>query len=106
MTDTFSADRRPLRDDVDEALERHLSFYQDHAPLVMIANRSFIAHDPAFRIPIADGMRLLCDRMLDASGAMGHASRTRFGGPCRLDRPSSLRWPSNSYDGNVFRVPK
>lgn len=73
IADTLVVGGRPLRDDVADALERHLSFYQDHAPLVMVANRSSIAHDPALRIPIADGMRLLCDRMLDASGATGHA---------------------------------
>jgi hypothetical protein len=54
-------------------LAAHLTFYQAHVPLVAIANRSSIASDPVLRIPMADGMRSLCDRVLDASGASGHA---------------------------------
>lgn len=66
-------DALSLRDGVAAALEAHLSFYQAHVPLVAIANRSSIAHDPVLRIPIAEGMRALCDRILDARGATGHA---------------------------------
>jgi AcrR family transcriptional regulator len=57
---------RSVRDDVAAGLAAFLSFYQGHAPLVAIANRSSIANDPVLRIPISDGMRLLCDRVLDA----------------------------------------
>jgi AcrR family transcriptional regulator len=62
-----------VRDGVAVALAAHLSFYQGHVPLVSIANRSSIAADPVLRMPIADGMRSLCDRILDASGVTGHA---------------------------------
>lgn len=66
-------DARSVRDDVAAALAAFLNFYQTHAPLVAIANRSSIASDPVLRIPISDGMRLLCDRVLDASGSTGPA---------------------------------
>jgi AcrR family transcriptional regulator len=61
-----------FRDGVAATLMAHLSFYETHVPLVMVANRSSIAADPILRIPIADGMRSLCERALDASGATGH----------------------------------
>lgn len=64
---------RSVRDGAAAALAAHLSFYEAHVPLVAIANRSPIANDPVLRIPISDGMRTLCDRVLDASGATGHA---------------------------------
>ncbi len=73
LTGIATDDGGSLRDVVADALARHLSFYQTHVPLVMIANRSSIATDPALRIPIAEGMRSLCDRILDASGATGHS---------------------------------
>jgi AcrR family transcriptional regulator len=63
---------RSVREGVAAALEAHLSFYEAHVPLVAIANRSSVADDPILRIPISDGMRALCDRVLDASGAHGH----------------------------------
>jgi AcrR family transcriptional regulator len=65
-------DAPSLRDGVAAALAAHLNFYQAHVPLVVIANRSSIANDPVLRIPMADGMRSLCDRVLDASGVDGH----------------------------------
>ncbi len=66
-------DALSVRDGVAATLSAHLSFYEAHAPLVIVANRSSIAADPILRIPIAEGMRSLCDRILDASGATGHA---------------------------------
>lgn len=66
-------DAGSVRDAVTAALAAHLRFYEAHVPLVAIANRSSIANDPVLRIPISDGMRALCDRVLDASGATGHA---------------------------------
>lgn len=65
-------DAASVRDGVADVLAAHLSFYQAHVPLVAIANRSSIASDPALRIPISDGMRALCERILDAGGATGH----------------------------------
>ncbi|MBO0883419.1 MAG: hypothetical protein J2P17_24405 [Mycobacterium sp.] len=62
-----------MRDDVAAALAAFLTFYQARTPLVAIANRSSVANDPVLRIPISDGMRLLCDRVLDASGSTGPA---------------------------------
>jgi AcrR family transcriptional regulator len=71
--EVVTADTMSVRDGVAAALEAHLTFYQAHIPLVIIANRSSIATDPALRVPMAEGMRELCDRILDASGVTGHA---------------------------------
>jgi AcrR family transcriptional regulator len=71
--EVFTADTMSVRDGVAAALEAHLTFYQAHIPLVIIANRSSIATDPALRVPMAEGMLELCDRILDASGVIGHA---------------------------------
>lgn len=73
LTEVPMADEPSVRAGVAAALAAHLSFYEAHVPLVLIANRSSIATDPALRLPIAEGMRTLCDRVLDASGATGHA---------------------------------
>ncbi|MDH6244017.1 TetR/AcrR family transcriptional regulator [Mycobacterium sp. OTB74] len=62
-----------VRDSVAIALEAYLSFYEAHVALVVIANRSSIATDPVLRIPIAESMRALCERLLEASGIAGHA---------------------------------
>jgi hypothetical protein len=61
-----------VRDGVAAALTAHLSFYQAHIPLVLIANRSSIVADPVLRLPIAEGMRNLCDLVLDAVAVTGH----------------------------------
>jgi AcrR family transcriptional regulator len=71
--EAFMDDTLSVRDGVVAALAAHLTFYQAHIPLVIIANRSSIATDPALREPIAEGLRALCDRVLDASGLTGHA---------------------------------
>jgi AcrR family transcriptional regulator len=73
LTEVPMDDVLSVRDGVAAALAAHLSFYETHVPLVLIANRSSISTDPALRLPIAEGMRELCDRVLDASGATGHA---------------------------------
>jgi len=73
QAEAFTDDALSVHDGVAAALAAHLSFYEAHVPLVIVANRSSIATDPALRIPIAEGMRALCDRILDASGATGHA---------------------------------
>jgi AcrR family transcriptional regulator len=62
-----------VRDSVAIALEAYLSFYEAHVPLVVIANRSSIAADPVLRLPIAESMRTLCERLLESSGIAGHA---------------------------------
>lgn len=61
-----------IRESLAAALAAHLSFYSANVALVMIANRSSIASDPVVRAPIAEGMRELCDRVLDAGGVTGH----------------------------------
>jgi AcrR family transcriptional regulator len=66
-------DALSVRDEIAGALEAHLSFYEAHIPLVIIANRSSIATDPVLRAPIAEGMRTLCERILDAGGATGRS---------------------------------
>jgi AcrR family transcriptional regulator len=66
-------DALSVRDEIAGALAAHLSFYEAHIPLVLIANRSSIATDPVLRAPIAEGMRTLCERILDAGGAAGHS---------------------------------
>ena len=66
--EVFMDDTLSVRDGVAAALAAHLTFYQAHIPLVIIANRSSIATDPALRIPIAEGMRALCDRISPTLG--------------------------------------
>lgn len=60
-----------VRDVLAVALDAHLKFYEANVALVMIANRSPIATDPVVRVPIAEGMRTLCDGVLDAAGVKG-----------------------------------
>lgn len=62
------ADVLSVRDVLAVALDAHLKFYEANVALVMIANRSPIATDPVIRVPIAEGMRALCDRVLDGAG--------------------------------------
>jgi AcrR family transcriptional regulator len=91
-------DAPSVRDGVAAALEAHLSFYQAHAPLVIIANRSSIAADPVLRIPIAAGMRSLCDSVLDASGATGHArdmASAALAGWIAFIREATVEWLVN-----------
>lgn len=93
--ESFIDDARPVRDGVAAALDAHLSFYQTHAPLVAIANRSAIANDPVLRIPIAEGMRALCERILDASGAAGHTrdvASAALAGWIAFVREVSVEW--------------
>jgi AcrR family transcriptional regulator len=88
-------DAPSVRDGVAAALAAHLSFYQAHVPLVAIANRSLIASDPVLRIPISDGMRALCDRVLNASGATGHArdvASTALAGWVAFVRELTVEW--------------
>lgn len=62
----------PVRTAVYRALAAHLDFYQAHTPLVLIANRSALAADPAVRGPVNADLETLCERILDACGATGH----------------------------------
>lgn len=94
----FRADTTSVRDGVAATLEAHLAFYQAHVPLVMIANRSSIATDPALREPMAEGMRELCDRILDASGVTGHArdvASAALTGWVAFIREITVEWLSN-----------
>ena len=61
-----------IRGAVAAAVGLHLDFYQQHAPLVMIANRSSIASDPAVRNSAAKDLAAMCAGILDACGATGH----------------------------------
>jgi AcrR family transcriptional regulator len=96
LLEEASIDDAPsVRDGVAAALAAHLSFYQAHVPLVAIANRSSIASDPVLRIPISDGMRALCDRVLNASGATGHArdvASTALAGWVAFVRELTVEW--------------
>ncbi|NKY87193.1 TetR/AcrR family transcriptional regulator [Nocardia veterana] len=62
----------PVRTCVYRALVAHLDFYRDHIALVLIANRSALATDPAVRGPVTADLNALCERVLDACGAAGH----------------------------------
>ena len=62
----------PVRAAVYRALVAHLDFYRDHTPLVLIANRSALAADPAVRGPVNADLDALCERVLDACAATGH----------------------------------
>ena len=75
--DRLSAELRidsdqPVRTAVYTALTAHLDFYRAHLPLVLIANHSALATDPAVRDPVAADLHALCERILDACGATGH----------------------------------
>jgi len=63
----------PLVDQVRRVLTAHYEFYEQHAPLVFLANRSEIALDPVVRQPITDDLNTMRERLLDAAGLTGHA---------------------------------
>lgn len=84
-----------VRDGVSIALAAHMDFYQAHAPLVVIANRSAIATDPAVRGPIADDMAAICDRILDACTATGRSralAGAALAGWIAFVREVSIEW--------------
>lgn len=54
----------PLVDQVRRALTAHYEFYEQHAPLVFLANRSDIALDPVVRQPITDDLNTMRHRPL------------------------------------------
>ncbi|MBF4997617.1 TetR/AcrR family transcriptional regulator [Nocardia sp. BSTN01] len=62
----------PVRTAVYRSLVAHLDFYRAHIPLVLIANRTALAADPAVRGPVVEDLNALCERVLDACGATGH----------------------------------
>jgi AcrR family transcriptional regulator len=66
-------DTAPLVEQVRHALTAHFAFYERHAPLVFLANRSDIALDPVVRAPIAADLDTMRQRLLDAAGLTGHA---------------------------------
>ncbi|GAA5050040.1 TetR/AcrR family transcriptional regulator [Nocardia callitridis] len=84
-----------VRAAVATGLGAHLDFYRAHAALVFIANRSTIATDPAVRGPIAEDMTALCDRILDACDASGHArelAAAALAGWVAFVREVALEW--------------
>jgi hypothetical protein len=54
----------PLVDQVRRALTAHYEFYEQHALLVLLANRSDIALDPVVRQPITDDLNTMRHRPL------------------------------------------
>jgi AcrR family transcriptional regulator len=70
----------PLVDQVRRVLTAHYSFYEQHAPLVFLANRGPIALDPVVREPITDDLNAMRARLLDAAGVKGHAREVASAG--------------------------
>jgi len=64
-----------VRDWMVAILTRYLDFYAQHVQLVVIANRSSIASNPAVRQPITDNFQALCDAALNATGTVGRRRR-------------------------------
>lgn len=64
-----------VRDFVEVALRGYLDFYAGHLPLVLIANRSAIAREPAVRGPVEGTFALMCAAILDAAGSRGTRRR-------------------------------
>jgi len=54
-------------------LAAYLRFYAEHTHLVLIANRSSVAADPAVREPVTAHFRTLGEAVLDAAGCTGEA---------------------------------
>ncbi|MFT4081981.1 MAG: helix-turn-helix domain-containing protein [Nocardioides sp.] len=82
-----------VRDYVDRSLRDYLTFYAAHLPLVVIANRSSIARDPAVRRPVERVFARTCATVLDAGGAHGRERRVAevaFEGWIAFVRESSL----------------
>lgn len=88
-----AADADTVRGRIDKALAAYLAFYEKNLALVVIANRSSVAADPAVRGPIDRDMAVLCASFLDAAGATGHArdlGEVGFAGWIAFVRASSL----------------
>jgi AcrR family transcriptional regulator len=70
----------PLVDQVRRALTAHYEFYEQHAPLVFLANRSAVALDPVVRQPIGEDLNIMRHRLLDAAELTGHAREVASAG--------------------------
>ncbi|RMI28361.1 TetR/AcrR family transcriptional regulator [Nocardia stercoris] len=64
-----------VRAGVERILQSYLDFYAAHLPLVIIANRSSIARDPAVREPVERTFAGVCAAVLDAAGVTGRPRR-------------------------------
>lgn len=85
----------PLADQVRVSLEAHYAFYERHAPLVMIANRSEISSDPIVRDPVMADLNLIRHRLLDAAGIEGHSravASAGLAGWIALIREVGIEW--------------
>lgn len=74
-------------------LAAYLRFYAEHAHLVLIANRSSVAADPAVREPVSAHFRALGGTVLDAAGCTGESrpvAEAAFDGWIAFVRVTSL----------------
>ncbi|MEU6560625.1 TetR/AcrR family transcriptional regulator [Nocardia nova] len=91
---------RPVRTAVYAALTAHLDFYRAHLPLVLIANRSALATDPAVRDPVIADLHALCEQILDACAATGHRrdlAGTALRGWIAFIREVTIEWLAHEH---------
>ena len=82
-----------VREWVEEQLAEYLDFYTVHPHLVLIANRSSVAADPAVREPVSNHFRMMGQVLLDAAGCTGAArpiAEVAFDGWIALVRETTL----------------
>lgn len=82
-------------------LRDYLDFYAAHLSLVIIANRSSVASDPAVRGPVDDSFAAISRALLDAAGAGGAqraAAEVAFAGWIAFVRETSL---ATFLDGRI-----
>ena len=92
-----------VRERIDGALSAYFDFYEENLPLVVVANRSSVAGDPAVRAPIDRDFALLYAAFLDAAGAAGHPrvlAEVSFAGWIAFVRPIAL---AALVDGTITR---
>ncbi len=82
-----------VRDWLEHLLRGYLRFYAANLPLVVIANRSSVAHDPAVRGPVDASFAAISRGLLDAAGTRGAdraAAEVAFAGWIAFVRETSL----------------
>ncbi len=104
-TEAPSTHYRPatVRDWLEQLLRDYLDFYAANLPLVLIANRSSVASDPAVRGPVDESFAAICRTLLDAAGARGTdrtAAEVGFSGWIAFVRETSL---ATYLDGRIPR---